>query len=92
MSLYRYRHERLNRTGFRRGPAGQVIIEEPREWYTPKQVKGILGVSRQTVHRAIHSGALAAESFGGVRRAGTWRISHKALLDYIASGQRRPST
>lgn len=88
--IYSARHTRLHRTGFDADPVGKITIEPTKDWYSHKEVERILGVKRMTVHRAIHSGALQAESIGGVYRAGKWRISHEALIAFIEAGQKRP--
>ena len=98
IGIYHHRHEgfrlggfshgRQGEYGFRIDPKGKVTIWPEKEEYRAKEVRLILAVSHQTVHRAIHSGALKAERVGGVRNAGKWLISHEALRIYIAAGQK----
>jgi excisionase family DNA binding protein len=50
-----------------------------REWLTPRQVMGLLGMSKSTFWRRVHEGALVA------RRDGprSYRISREALAAYL---------
>ncbi len=83
-----FKDERLGEYGYHVGPKGKVTIWPEKEEYRAKEVRLILTVSHQTIHRAIHSGALKAQSIGGVHNAGKWLISHEALRAYIAAGQK----
>ena len=49
--------------------------------YTLKNVAEILGVSERTVHRYIKEGRLEA------MKMGQWRISQKAISDFLERGK-----
>ncbi|MEW6264929.1 MAG: helix-turn-helix domain-containing protein [Thermodesulfobacteriota bacterium] len=54
-----------------------------REWYTPRQVIRLLGLSKSTFWRRVHEGALVARQDGPK----TYRINRRAILTYLEERQ-----
>lgn len=49
-----------------------------KEYYTPKEVASIAGVTVLTVYSHISKGQLKAKKIGKL-----WRISHESLISYL---------